>query len=541
MNLFLQGVKLNEEDLMRFQQFVRELQENLQQAERRGDIHFEMQILSLLGNLIFRSDPEGSEPYWRKYLALFAENDQPSDPVALARLATLAYLREDRGEVDALLRALPSTLIARFGGIEDVSMGFGTAEAVRSVFQDLLRVALDRGAPWLEIRLISELTRDTIGQAKLIRNRTVQTIDRSRIANGITDEAVSTLANSHGPIGVLEWVDVHRNLFAMLTTINSDGSILTEPIQLGNMDLFDIRSRIMQRLSVWHSGRVGDPFDFAPWTTLERWLRGEVEKRLGDGRHLVLIDHESLVGLPWHVALAPRWRCSYAPGWKSLLRESDGLRHDQMRVGVFAVPRYNDALVIREVISQSVKTTKRWAEAKGHLCTAFENESADREAFERLMATCRVVKLLCHGYASPEDHEIALLVSNAGALPPLYAPGDLKLTDSNRLSWRDLQSLPRAAPLVLSAGCSTGLQWQAGAGEQMGLFGALRQAGTRSFIGPRWDVVAEAVVPMLDEVLVRYFDEKATLMDALYQTCMGAEARLPRWLAWSLSLEGDWR
>lgn len=540
-NLLHSGVELVEEDLDRFYQLIRALAENLEQAEGRGDVHHQTQVLSMMGHLMFAVKPEASEPIWRQVLDLRAKNKKHPDPVALARLATMAYLRKQRDEVDSLLRLLPAALIEEFGQIEDVSTGFGAANAVCPAFHELMRVAIDQKAPWSDIRRISELTRDTIGRAKLIRSRKVQDIDRSLLERGITDENVATLAKPQQPMAVLEWGGVDQQLFAMLTTVDTDGGVRTEPIEGNNLNFFDLRSRVMHRLSVWHSRRAGDPFDFAGWSELERWLQAQVEQRLDDGRHLVVIDHEALVGLPWHVALAPRWHCSYAPSWTSLLREATGHTDDPVRVGVFAAPRYKDAPAIREAFSRSVASTLRWTMAKGYPCDVYKNESADREAFERLMAECRVVKLLCHGYASPEDHEIALLISYAGTLPPLYAPGDPKLLDANRLSWRDLQSLSRAAPLVLSAACSTGLQWQAGAGEQMGLFGALQQAGTRSLIAPRWEVEAEAVVPLLDEILVRYFNEKVTLVEALHQTCLVAQARLPKWLAWSLSLEGDWR
>lgn len=541
LNLINKNAQLDEDDLGRLRQLLDELENYLKHAESVGDVGFSVQLLSLLGHLAFQVDPEQSEYFWLKTLTVLAENGQPPDPVAMARLLTVAYLRNRRDEVDSLLHLLPNTLNARFSRIEDLSSGFDTTRQARSAFQDLMSAAIDREAPWSDIRWISEMTRDTIGRAKLVQSRGEQVVDKSQLALGITDEALATLARPHQPMAVLEWGAVHRELFAMLTTIDTDGSVQTEPIQPSNLDLFGIRSHIMHRLSVWHSGRAGDPFNFTSWVQLEQWLQGQIEQRLDDGRHLVLIDHAFLVGLPWHVALAPRWRCSYVPSWMSLLRESRGEWSSPVRVGVFAAPRYKDALAISKAFSESVESTRRWAAAKDYPCEVVENELADRGAFERLMAKCHVIKLLCHGYASPADHEIALLVSHAGGLPPLHVPGDPNLSDVNRLSWRNLQWLSCSAPLVLSAACSTGLQWQAGAGEQMGLFGALRQAGTRSFIGPRWDVEASAVVPLLDEVLMKYFDDKLTLVDALHQTCSRAEARLPKWLAWSISLEGDWR
>src|SRR5207248_8859615 len=102
--------------------------------------------------------------------------------------------------------------------------------------------------------------------------------------------------------------------------------------------------------------------------------------------------------------------------------------------------------------------------------------------------------------------------------------------------------LPRAAPVVFSAACSTGLSHVAGLGERLGLFGALRHAGTRAVVAPRWDCWAERVLPVLDDTLERFLGGGVPLGQALHAACRDAAAAgLPRWLAWNLALEGDGR
>jgi len=113
--------------------------------------------------------------------------------------------------------------------------------------------------------------------------------------------------------------------------------------------------------------------------------------------------------------------------------------------------------------------------------------------------------------------------------------------DWNRVSWRDLSGFERTSPTIISAACSSGIQWQAGASEQLGLLGALRSGGTRRVIAPRWDIVAESVLPLIQEVISKHIEGEMPLLDALHETCSKAERRLPRWLAWALCLEGNWQ
>jgi tetratricopeptide (TPR) repeat protein len=542
LNLVLRGVKLGEDRQQKLEELVEETFHQMQTAEKAEDISLMTQLLSTVGHLQYAVDPVDSEPVWISLLSVRKRYGQPPDPEAIARLAAVAYGRDDRDRALEWLHLLPGAVVQRFGSIKDLAIAFDTTTNLRFCLQHLMRVAMDNHAPWSDIRLIAELRRDTIGRARLIQQRKAKPADVSRLEVGVSDDDVARLAPARGSLGVLEWCSVSRGLLPLLTIIEDSGTVSTKPLAANNLKLSFIRAKLMQRLSVWHETRPGSPFDFEPWRDLASWLQECIGPYLPDGEHLVVIDHQSLVGMPWHVALTPRWRCSYAPSWTTLLDEPLVRQGDALRVGVFAAPRYADSEAVKTSISQAVDSARQKMGAGGHVCMVYENEAADRPAFERLMAECDVVELLCHGYVDPDDREVALLVAHAGVRPPMYTQSKGTFPDAHRLSWRDLQALPRAAPLVLSAACSSGLQWQAGAGEQMGLFGALRQGGTRAFIGPRWDVVAQAVLPLLDTLLDLHINHGVTLVDALHQTCLEAqEHHLPGWLAWSLALEGDWR
>jgi len=540
-NLLFHGVELNEDDYRHLKIVFNYLTEKLQDLESQGDLHLAVQNLAFIGRLAHHIKPEISESICRKQLALLQKQGRPGDPVALARLAAIAYRRQDRTEAIKLLQKLPRSLSENYGVISDISVAYDATRAVSASLNDLLKAAMAARAPWADCRLIAELKRDTIGKARLIQSRRIRLMNVARLEAGMSDEVVAAIAPCSGQMAVLELLDDGEGIFPMLTTVKSTGEVRTFPLGCRReLDIFALREQIIHRLSVWHEGRQGSPFDLPGWKELKSWLHDQIGKVLGDGEHVVIITHEDMVGLPFHVALGPRWRCSYASSWSVLLDVKPPQYGSPLRVGVFAAPRYHDAPVVREAIADAVSTTHRWAKVTGRDCDVYQDEQADRHAFERLMAECDVVTLFCHGYADPDDLEIALLVSSGGALPPMFAPGRPLVPDANRVSWRDLQSLPRTAPLVLSAACSTGLQWQAGAGEQMGLLGALRQGGTQSLVGPHWDITASTVLPLLKTVMSKHFDQRIPLVDALHETCVNAEKSLPRWLAWSLALEGRW-
>ena len=149
--------------------------------------------------------------------------------------------------------------------------------------------------------------------------------------------------------------------------------------------------------------------------------------------------------------------------------------------------------------------------------------------------------LICHGYVEAGDNEVALLVSHEGALPPMYAPGSSILSLPNRLSWRHLSGVA-ALCAIGSIGC---------------LFDRASMAGRcRRTDGPFWSVAPEwnacshrpevgrngtLCAAASERCPSQLFDKKMSLIDSLHQVCLEAQDEIPDWLAWSLSLEGQWK
>jgi len=309
------------------------------------------------------------------------------------------------------------------------------------------------------------------------------------------------------------------------------------------VDLVKLNKRIGARLRDWLPTRSGDPFDLKEWKQFEEWLHESLGEEFPEGNRLIVFEHADYAGLPWHVAAAPRWPLSYAPGWSTLLSLHQRATPATARsLGVVSVPRFGESAELVELFRTSTERSRQFAEAQSLAFLAAIDGAADADAVRDTLARSEVAKVLCHGFVSPAMHEVALMLAYRGSLP--LRDSVMSATPegmAHRMSWRECQSLPRTAGVVFSAACSTGLSHVAGLGERLGLFGALRHGGTRVVIAPRWDAWAPLVVPILDEALERYVVQGSSLGQALHGACLDASARLPRWLAWNLALEGDWR
>ena len=134
------------------------------------------------------------------------------------------------------------------------------------------------------------------------------------------------------------------------------------------------------------------------------------------------------------------------------------------------------------------------------------------------------------------------MVANYGELPLANSVAANTLAGrQHRFDWRDFQQLKSAPEVLFSAACSSGQSHHVGLGEKLGLFLTLRRAGTRSFVAPRWDIDPKVVLPILDNAIERFLRNDAELGEALHAACSEASVVLPRWQAWALALEGDWK
>lgn len=430
-------------------------------------------------------------------------------------------------------------MIAQLGNVQDIGLALESPRALAYALDQVKQMVVfnpKAGASFRDVRLLAELSRDVVGRARCkLSLQEGPALGR----NGLADEVVRALAPKSGRLAVVEWMDAGEWRARFVTIINADGAVASHWLQLPDVDEKKLLRWLRSRLMGWRLDKEGDPFDVPDWRRL-KWLHTQLDPHLKDSDHLVFIEDEETAGLPWHVAAPPRWTASYVASWSTLLtlRQRELLR--PRTLGAFAVPLFNDGKSVTDAFVRSVQRTRDLAQVLHCRLIVAEGPAADREAFAKIMNQSDMVQVMCHGFA--QEGEISLVVAHDGVVPP---GNRVALAGVHgrpyRLTWRQIQGLGAAPALVFSAACSSGLATVAGFGERLGLFNALFPSGRRALVAPWWDVVADAVLPIADEVFARYARGEESLAAVLSAACSDAANKLPHWLAWALAIEGDWQ
>ena len=460
------------------------------------------------------------------------------DPEALLTLSLSDWENGDFTSGRKKLLEFPEALARRFADTRDVAVSAKSLEQLDHKLRAIGDYVVSSGVTGSDIHLVAELQRDLLGR---IAARATPDLASGFIAPD--DEETVRIAAGSQSIGVLEWVSGTSGVHWLFSRVSAEGEVerwwLTSP----ELDLVSLSKKVNQRLSVWQPDRTGDPFDLDGWKAFENWLAKELDGRLPDGSHLLVIENQEVADLQWHVAAAPRWRTSYAPSWTAVLNARRiATSTKEGPIGLAMVPAYHESAENLRALESSVSRTVELAATLGRELKSALREACDRDALMQVLGASTVAKVLCHGFVDPNEDIVALIVANHGALFPassvaMNTPGGRR----HRFDWRDCRYLQSAPAVIFSAACSSGQSHHIGVGERLGLFSALRRSGTRSFIAPRWDINPEAVLPILDNTLERYLRTGDELGEALHLACSDASKEQPPWLAWSLALEGDWR
>lgn len=517
-------------------------------TEQQGNILAYLNTLRLVA--IFNEVINSSQvfEYYQKVYSEYQKYDQVQSSETLVLLARFAYEKQQIETARQYLAELPEAISAKFGGILDLSQAVEGTRQLQWAFNRLTYVVLNLfeqklGVTWEDIRLVAELRRDAIGRSKVLRQKNLQFFDHSIFERVVSNKALKQFAQKMGNVAVIEWIHDSQNIGCFLTQIKDNGEISSRWLTNPEIDLPKLAEKIRNKLKNWYIGRPGDPFDVQEWQILEKWLLQQLSLYLSDEEHVVFIEHEDYVGLPWHVAIAYNWTSSYASSWTSLVEISNQSKSKNFsKLGVLQVPRFKESQEIIDAFEESVSRTKNLAIKHNYQTIIPNTYSGDRNSFHEMMEQADIVKILCHGFVDT-DGEIALMIAHNGSLPLADSVSSGSPTGRlHRLSWRDCQQLSKTPSIVFSAACSSGTTKIAGLGERMGFFNALRN-NTQTLIAPQWDVYASAVIPILDDLFEQYLDNKQGLATTLREVCIMAEknANIPHWLAWSLAIEGDWR
>jgi hypothetical protein len=100
---------------------------------------------------------------------------------------------------------------------------------------------------------------------------------------------------------------------------------------------------------------------------------------------------------------------------------------------VLHAPRSNETVAVREALHASAVKMLHLAKAKELEVDQAEPGAADSDAFRRLLETTDLMKVLCHGQVTKEDHQVVLVIDHEHASPPGYSFGvTLETTQGHR-------------------------------------------------------------------------------------------------------------
>jgi tetratricopeptide (TPR) repeat protein len=528
---------LEEEDHQRLSDLLTKIIQVNDATQQSNDMLFHVQTTYLLA--FFAEDMEFDDRkfYWEQVDVESREYQGAPHPMALVALARENWAEGEQEKARSYLLELPSAVAQRYAPEQDLSLKIDALSDLPWMFYSLVG-AVSQSGSFEDLRLVAELQRDMLG-----RIAAASAGDRKASSTGFVAPDTQMIIQLGGPIAVFEWVDGPDGLIGLATFIAADSMVAESILGPLEVDLDLLAERITQRLSEWFPSRAGGPLDLKDWRSFEQWLAQELEGRLPEGGRLVVIEHERVAGLQWHLAAAPRWRVSYAPSWSWLLtsRQATVPVRDGA-IGLAMVPKYREAEDNLRALESSVSRTVQLASELGYRLNSALREACDRDALVGVLEGTRATKILCHGFVDPVEEVVALMVAHNGELPlgnslAANTPSGRR----HRFNWRDCQQLKIAPAVLFSAACGSGQSHHAGLGEELGIFSTLRRFGTRSVIAPRWDIEPKIVLPILDNVIERYLRTGVELGEAFYAACAEASEGLPHWQAWALALEGDWK
>ena len=354
---------------------------------------------------------------------------EPREVIEMARTAYQAGDAAGRAPLDEVAEAIA----AGIGELDDPLVAALQLRPLMSRLTELAGAVWDyvaRGAvyhPWETLLAVGELQRDTVHRIRSAASGVMS--DPVHALPDLSPAALSRLARPSGTLAVVTWfqLGVGRDgtrfqhvavpIGMIVTPDGQVGGWLPEPGEIPT-GLRRTVERVRSRLANWHDGRTGDPLDLPAWQQAAVWIRDFLDAaEAGQQPHVVFMEYPEMPGAPWHTALNPNWTCSYASSWSEILDIADRPpRSPGDTIGVVHVPRFNEPQAIRDALTASVEDTLRH---HGHDRTVYYRppEECDQDWLRGLLRDADIVKILCHGFVSPEENEVCLMLAHQGTLP----------------------------------------------------------------------------------------------------------------------------
>jgi tetratricopeptide (TPR) repeat protein len=479
---------------------------------------------------------------WKRHADIdFASNTIP-DLVTVIELARIAMVEGKTARASEMLSVLPVSLAQFYGGLNLTAQSLEALSPLEAHFNRLIEVCINEGYSISSIQKIAEIRRNAHARAVQFR-RKVAAPEKGDppMDRGDPEECIPLIGGGLEPFLVLEWIWFgSRALF--LCTLIKDGEIKptahTSPAYLAELNE-DVESRLVG----WRNGRRGEPFDVSNWFDFLDTLRGVVAERLPPGGHVVVIEHASCSSIPFHIALAPEWTCSYAPDWSAVVAaaRSSLVRGRLRRFGLVYVPRSNESKTAIKAFESSLSRSQEFFGRLDIPVKEAIETDADSDLVKNIMSEVDVMKIMCHGQLSKTNAEVALLVAHDHRLPPGHAfAASTEAGQKHRLGWRQMSDVNKSAPVIFVGACSSGTVQVLGLDERISLFSSLRPAGVQTLVAPRWKIDVELAMPVLDDTLEAYAGGRPLARALAIASEAGIKRGIASWQARSFAIEGGW-
>jgi len=477
----------------------------------------------------------GADALWVRDAEISLGTDSLPLPRTAIELA-IQNIREDPDAFTDFVAVVRSSIAQHAAAVSLSSATISMLEPLDAPLKRLANLVFDQGLGPAAIQAVAELRRNAHRKAARVASGS------ETVADGAMAVAMAMRAEQPA-FAVLEWCDISSGLIGILTHV-APGKPRAQFLSASpGYDLLDEASRIAARLSNWHSARAGEPFETEHWDRIRRDFCHSVCNCLPLGGHVVVIDHPNLSGFPFHIAFAPRWTVSYAADWSAVgsAVKAAGCGPKRPQLGVLLAPRSNETPSVRAALEASAKDLKTLARKKGLRVECAPPGEADAEAFRRLLERADLLKVLCHGQISSQDHQVYLLLDSEGHAPPGYSFG-ATLADSRRHRFgRDDLAPQKVAPRTIFLGaCSSGTVSVAGLDERTSFATMLADAGTNAVVAPRWKIDAELALPVLDDALSRFLEAESLVTAVTFAAQAAAQRGVPLWQSHAFVVEGAW-
>lgn len=478
--------------------------------------------------------PEAEE-LWYRDAAISLKAGRLPDPRTAIELAIYG-LRENPETFRERILMIPGAIAQRATGISLNAESMDVLSPLDGPFERLAMEVYEKELGPGAVQLIAELRRNA-------HSRAIQTASGDGPSFSCGLQIAATMQSGDTPFMVLEWCEVPDGLLGLVTFVASGDGQAQYISKSEALDLIGTAEKIGTRLDNWRSGRKGQPYEALDWELVKQGLRNLAATFMPKGGHVVIIDDATLTGFPFHIALASEWTVSYSSDWLAIEAavKANGDAPSRPRLGVLHAPRSNETVAVRDALLASDMAMRDIAKRRGLDCDHAEPGSADAAAFRRLLDTSDVLKVLCHGQITKEDHEVVLLIDHEGRPPPGYSFGVMLETAQGHRFGREQLGEQAVAPRTLFLGaCSGGFVSVAGLDERTSFASMLARAGTKSVLAPRWKIDAELALPVMDDVIARFVDGEPLAKAVLAAAEAAIKRGVPEWQAHAFTIEGAW-